>query len=83
MDKEVKKEAEAFFGKLGLSMTTAINMFVRQALREKAIPFKLTAETDPFYSPSNMKALEKSIEQLKKGQVVTKTIQELEDMTNG
>jgi DNA-damage-inducible protein J len=82
MDKELKKEAEAFFGELGLSMTTAINMFIRQALRDKAIPFKITTETDPFYSPSNMKALKKSIKQAEKGQFITKTMQELEDMEN-
>ena len=42
MDSEVKKQAEALFAEFGLNMTTAVNMFLRQAVRERAIPFDLT-----------------------------------------
>jgi DNA-damage-inducible protein J len=80
IDKDLKKQAETFFGELGLNMTTAINIFVRQSLRQGKIPFEITS--DPFYSISNMKALERSLQQLKDGKVVTKTIEELEQMTN-
>lgn len=38
-DKEVKAAAEKLFEQLGLNMTTAINIFLRQAIREKGIPF--------------------------------------------
>jgi DNA-damage-inducible protein J len=81
IDKELKQQAEVFFSELGLNMTTAINIFVRQSLRQGKIPFEISS--DPFYSPSNVKALKHSLEQLKKGQVITKTIEELEQMTNG
>jgi DNA-damage-inducible protein J len=37
---EVKAKAQALFAMLGLDMTTAINMFLRQALREQALPFR-------------------------------------------
>lgn len=36
-------------------MTTAINIFVRQSLRQGGIPFEITTQTDPFYNPSNVK----------------------------
>lgn len=40
-DKAVKDQAEAIFNELGLNMTTAINMFLRTAIREHGIPFEL------------------------------------------
>ena len=45
IDDEVKKEAEALFENLGLSMSGAINVFFRQAIREQAIPFSIRAKT--------------------------------------
>ena len=41
MDSEVKSQAQMIFSQFGLDMTTAINMFLRQAIRERGIPFDL------------------------------------------
>ena len=40
-DKDIKDQAEEIFNELGLNMTTAINMFLRTAIRELGIPFEL------------------------------------------
>ena len=40
-DKDIKEQAEEIFNELGLNMTTAINMFLRTAIREHGIPFEL------------------------------------------
>lgn len=40
-DKEVKAAAERIFDALGLTMTTAINIFLRQTIRVNGIPFDL------------------------------------------
>ena len=48
--------------------------------REKRIPFEVSI--DPFYSKSNLKAIKESINQLKDGKTVTKTLEELEAMEN-
>ncbi|QTQ12588.1 type II toxin-antitoxin system RelB/DinJ family antitoxin [Treponema parvum] len=40
-DKDIKDRAEALFSELGLTMTAAVNMFLRTALRENGIPFTL------------------------------------------
>lgn len=40
-DKEVKENAEKIFSELGISMTTAVNMFLRQTIRFGGIPFEL------------------------------------------
>ena len=51
MDEELKKEADALFDALGMSLTTAINVFVRQAVREGRIPFEVTTKPqDPHVS---------------------------------
>lgn len=41
-DKEVKAAAERIFEELGLNMTTAVNIFLRQTIRENGIPFELS-----------------------------------------
>lgn len=40
-DKVIKNQAEEVFNELGLNMTTAVNMFLRAAIREHGIPFEL------------------------------------------
>ena len=40
-DKDIKDQAEEIFNELGLNMTTAINIFLRTAIREHGIPFEL------------------------------------------
>ena len=41
IDKSVKEQSDKIFNELGLNMTTAINMFLRTAIRENGIPFEL------------------------------------------
>ena len=43
-DKAIKDQAEEIFNELGLNMTTAVNMFLRTAIREHGIPFELKLE---------------------------------------
>lgn len=40
-DRDVKLAAEKIFEELGLNMTTAVNIFLRQTIRENGIPFEL------------------------------------------
>ena len=40
-DKDIKSAAEKIFEELGLNMTTAVNIFLRQSIRENGIPFDL------------------------------------------
>ena len=42
MDSDVKKQSEALFGELGMNLTTAINVFLRQSLRVGGFPFDVT-----------------------------------------
>lgn len=45
MDSKVKQEAENLFSELGLNMTAAINLFLRQSIREQSIPFEIALHT--------------------------------------
>lgn len=42
MDSDVKKRSEALFGELGMNLTTAINVFLRQSIRVGGFPFDVT-----------------------------------------
>ncbi len=42
MDSDLKEQADALFRELGMNLTTAFNIFVRQSLREGRIPFDIS-----------------------------------------
>lgn len=41
MDSDIKKQCESLYGELGMSLTTAINVFLRQSLRVGGFPFEV------------------------------------------
>ena len=41
MDSEIKKQCEILYGELGMNLTTAINVFLRQSLRVGGFPFEV------------------------------------------
>ena len=43
IDDDVKTDAEALFNRLGMNMSTAIMVFIRQSLAENGIPFRIRA----------------------------------------
>jgi DNA-damage-inducible protein J len=46
IDRDLKNEADRMFNALGMNLTTAINVFVRQSVRQKKIPFEITMAPD-------------------------------------
>ena len=44
IDTEIRAKAQELFADLGLDLSTAINMFLRQSIRENAIPFNISRE---------------------------------------
>ena len=44
IDSEVKANAEAVFANIGITPTAAINLFYKQVIRTKSIPFELKAD---------------------------------------
>lgn len=44
MDAELKKQAETMLSDMGLNMTTAMNIFLRQVVRQGKIPFEIATD---------------------------------------
>ena len=44
MDSDLKAQADALFNELGMNISTAFNIFVRQSLRDGKIPFEMFAD---------------------------------------
>ena len=74
MDRNIKEQADALFKDLGFNLTTAVNTFVRQCLREQGIPFQIKTQ-DSYYNEVNMKRLLESKRQIESGQVVVKSME--------
>ena len=47
MDSELKAQADMLFNALGMNISTAFNIFVRQSLREGRIPFSVSLNQQP------------------------------------
>lgn len=52
MDPELKAQAKALFDELGLSVSGACNIFLRQCVREGRIPFEITLNCPPCRNPA-------------------------------
>jgi len=66
VDDNLKEDAEKLFNALGLNFSSAVNIFISQAVREGGLPFAVTTRVgnDPFYSDENMARLRRSIERM-------------------
>ena len=73
-----KEELDKMCAEMGMSVATFFVIYAKRALRERRIPFEVNAPRDPFYSASNLRALQESEQQLRDGKTVSKTIDELE-----
>jgi len=80
IDDSIKDQGERLFNTLGMNLSTAVNIFIRQAVREGGIPFQITTKSDPFFSEANMRVLRQSIQEAEEGKFVTKTLDELRAM---
>lgn len=65
MDDSTKTAFEGFCESIGLTVSAAVNMFAKIAVRENRIPFEISG--DPFWSEENQARLRKSIKQIEEG----------------
>jgi len=66
-EKPVKEVFEQICAEIGLSVNAALNIFVKRVVRDRKIPFELSA--DPFYCESNLRHLRASAAQARAGNV--------------
>ena len=78
MEANTKEKFEAILNDLGMNMTTGMNLFAKAVIRRKGIPFEIVQEEpDPFYSPYNLSRLDKSIQEMRDGNVIIKSSEDL------
>lgn len=70
IEEDIKSNAEKALKDMGLTMSTAITMFLVKVGREKRIPFEINA--DPFYSADNIAELERRAANLRNDNSVLK-----------
>lgn len=66
VDEELKNEADLVLEEIGLSMTAALTLYLKQIVNRREIPFKLEAK-DPFYSEENQLILQQRILEYERG----------------
>ena len=66
MDAEDKKGMEDVCKELGMSMSTAFNIFAKKMRRERRIPFEVSI--DPFYSEENLAHMERITSKIEAGE---------------
>ena len=61
MDAELKKQADAMLSDMGLNMTTAMNIFLRQVVRQGRIPFEIATDIPDAETLTAMKEVDDMI----------------------
>jgi len=74
-DPDVKAVFEQICDEIGLSVNAALNIFVKRVVRDRRIPFDVSA--DPFYCESNLRVLRRSAEDARLGHVTEHELVEI------
>jgi DNA-damage-inducible protein J len=67
MDEKLKKQFDALCNEFGMNTTTAITVFAKTVVRERKIPFAITAREDPFWNETNQAHLRQAIADIQAG----------------
>lgn len=76
VDKDLKKQADELFKKLGMNTSVALNMFLTQSVREQSIPFVPTMNVP---NQKLINALEE-VEAIEKGTIIPKQYDSFEEI---
>ena len=76
IDDNLASQAREVAEGMELDLSSAVRLFLRQMVTDNGLPFRPTRA--PFYSQSNMDALHRSPAQLKEGNTVSFSFEELE-----
>ncbi len=80
VDDNVKKMAEEACEEIGMSLSTAVNVYLKKLGREKRIPFEVSV--DPFYSDADMERLRERISDYESGKSTLKGHDLIEEYDN-
>ncbi len=75
LDSDLKQQAENICNEMGLNMSSAITIFLKRLVKDRAIPFKVSAG-DNFYSQENLNHLRAAAARMDAGKYVVHEAQE-------
>ena len=76
IDADIKKQAQELFAELGMDLSTAINIFIRQSIRQHSIPFEITADIP---NKETREAIAE-VRRMKKDPAIGKAYDDVDDM---
>ncbi len=76
MDSELKRQFETFCADMGLTMTAAVNVFAKKAVRENRIPFEIGRETP---NAETLAAI-KEVQEMKNNPKMGKSYTDIDEM---
>lgn len=79
IDEELKKQMEHLLNEFGMNITTAFTIFAKAVVRERRIPFEISASTDDFYNEYNQRRIRKAIADIKAGKGTVHELIEVDD----
>jgi addiction module antitoxin, relB/dinJ family len=74
MDEQLKAQADELFADLGLSLSSAITMFAKQAVREQRIPFEVKRTSSPIQMAADSSVEELSRQLIEKNRTAYKEL---------
>lgn len=80
MDADLKRQFEAFCADMGMTMTTAFNVFAKKAVREYRIPFEIGAESPNAETVEAIKEVERMKADPSVGKIYTDVDQMMEEL---
>lgn len=80
MDVDLKRQFEAFCSDMGMSMTTAFNIFAKKAVREYRIPFEISGEIPNAETAEAIQEVKKMKANPELGKVYTNVDQMMEEL---
>ncbi|MCI9509187.1 MAG: type II toxin-antitoxin system RelB/DinJ family antitoxin [Angelakisella sp.] len=81
IDADVKMKAQELFADFGLDLSTAINIFLRQSIRENGIPFSIRREVpnaDTIAAMREVEAMSQAPEKIKRYHSFSELLKEVE-----
>ena len=82
IDKDVKAKSEKIFAELGLNMSSAINIFLKKAIRDGGIPFSMTLDTPNAETLQAMSEIEDMISGKIPAKIYTSTDELFEELNS-
>ena len=72
VDSQLKQQAESLFQEMGMNMSMAINIFLKQAVKDQGIPFTITNKPN--------RQTQKAIKSSQKRKKLSKEFENVEDL---